>query len=87
MSELATTSQRKRECACTRDECPRHGNCKACMQFHKERGDSVFCQRQQASASEERGRRGFFGAPPGLHGLHRRMRERRHGRCHGRGER
>jgi len=35
------------DCPCTRHECERHGNCKACVASHRERGYPPSCQREE----------------------------------------
>lgn len=34
-------------CQCDDKDCPRHGNCKACEEFHKNKEKPVFCKRKK----------------------------------------
>ena len=33
------------DCICPERTCPRHGNCKACQEFHHKRGELSYCQK------------------------------------------
>ena len=38
----------KRDCACPNDKCPRHGNCRECVEFHaNKKNKPPFCLRIQ----------------------------------------
>lgn len=41
----------KPDCPCT-EECERHGNCKACREYHKNKGDRSYCKSSDSSTGE-----------------------------------
>lgn len=42
---MASTEKQKKECPCTSRNCPRHGDCDTCKEYHHSRGSKTACER------------------------------------------
>ena len=35
------------DCSCTNEGCSRHGDCKACKEYHHSKGEKTACERKK----------------------------------------